>query len=51
MAEGLQPELARIRSPVWKSLRLRLQHQVVAALQRAGHIAAEGDFRSGQLML
>ncbi|MNI34821.1 hypothetical protein D3C73_888210 [compost metagenome] len=51
MAEGLQTELPRIWSPVGKSLCLRLQHQVVAALQRAGHIAAKGDLRSGQLVL
>ncbi|MNC39124.1 hypothetical protein D3C75_877640 [compost metagenome] len=51
MAECLQPQLSRVRCPVRKSLSLRLQHQIVAALQGSRHIPAEGYFRSGQLML
>ncbi|MNT71416.1 hypothetical protein D3C72_2098970 [compost metagenome] len=47
VAERLQAQLAWIRRPMWKCLRLRFQHQIIAVLQRTRHISAKRDFNSG----
>ena len=51
VAVRLQPQLAGIRRPVGKALCLRLQQQVIAAAQRAGHVAAKGDLRARERIL
>ena len=52
MAKGLQAQLARIRGPLGKALRLGFQHEVVVALlERARNGAAKRDFPPGQVLL
>ena len=50
VAEGLQTKLARVRGPLWKSLRLGLDEEIVLAVaNRAGKVATEGDLGAGEL--
>ena len=49
VAVGLQAQLAGVGEPAHLPLRLGLEHEVVRpALERAGHVAAEGDLLAGQ---
>ena len=52
VAVGMQAQLAGERQPAVLALRLGFEHQVVRAiLGGAGHVAAEGDFLAGQVVL
>ena len=52
MAEGLQPELARVRQPLGKSLRLGFDHQVILPVtERASQVSTKRDFSASQAIL
>ena len=51
MAVRLQPQLPRIRCPARKSLRFRLQYEIIVLLQGSCHIAAKGNLRPRQRIL
>ena len=51
MAVSTKPKLSLIRRPAWKSLRFRLQHQIIIMLQTTDHIPTKSNLRTGQLIL
>lgn len=51
MAERLKPKLSRIGEPLGKALSFRFQQQVISVHQGADHIAAHGNFCTGQVAL